>query len=124
MLVIAIEPAHYATGVNRIETTWHEAGDIFELKNTDYAFECIKSGLVRLVNPVQQVQDALKLVVNNEAQEKPLPIITTSNTVEVNATAQAIELANELGIDIANVKSKSGKITVLDVRNYQKDSLV
>lgn len=134
MLVIANESANFAVKNNRIETEWHDAGDIFEIANVDYAFECIKSGIVSMVNPIAQVEATLKLV---EAQGEPTAqptvtqptaqpqsIVTTPNTLSVNATQQAIDLANELGIDITHVKSKTGKITVLDVRNYQKDSLV
>lgn len=124
MLVIANESANFAVKNNRIETEWHDAGDIFEIANIDYAFECIKSGIVSMVNPVEQVQITQKIVDLPTSPEPQPTLITTPNTAPVNATQQAIDLANELGIDITNVKSKTGRITVLDVKNYQKDSVV
>ncbi len=139
MLVMAKVSGHYATESTRINTFFHQAGDIFEVANLEYVNECIDSGLLALVS-INEDKNAIEVTtIDNEVDmllvKEPIIVPTTvsipeykeiavSKPDEINATPQAIELAKELGIDISQVKSKGAKVTVMDVKNYSRDSLV
>lgn len=143
MLVVAIVSGHYATEATRINTFFHQAGDVFDVANLEYVNECIDSGVLALVSmtenegviEIETIDNEVTRRVNEVELPEPLTVpatvsipeykeIVEPKSEEVNATPQAIELAKELGIDITHVKSKGAKVTVMDVKNYSRDSLV
>lgn len=125
MLVMAKINGSFATGYDRVSTELKQIGDIFDVKNPEYAIECFNSGtLAPIILDVKTVEATViepdiveSVVIENKVDSE-------GNVDQINATPQAIELAKELGIDIANVKSKTGRVTVLDVKNYNKDAIV
>lgn len=133
MLVMAKVSGHYATESTRINTFFHQAGDVFDVANLDYINECVQSGVLAIVSLTEN-EGVIELeTIDNKVDSIEVPAtvsipeykeIAEPKLEEVNATPQAIELAKELGIDIANVKSKGSKVTVMDVKNYSRDSLV
>ena len=145
MLVMAKVSGHYATESTRINTFFHQAGDVFEAVNLEYVNECVESGVLALVS-ITENEGVIEIeTIDNKVNpntdipnvELPEPVavpttisipeykeIVEPKSEEVNATPQAIELAKELGIDITHVKSKGSKVTVMDVKNYSRDSLV
>lgn len=130
MLVMSNIDGAFITSDDFTKATQVRKGDVFHIANTTYANDCIASGVcIEVKLATEQAKIALEQPVAVETPElvanvESNPIVEEAPQITVNATQGAIDLANELGIDINHVKSKSGKITVMDIRNYQKDSLV
>lgn len=145
MKVIALLSGNFATGYDRITTTYVRAGDVFEILNDEYAKECIDSKAIAPLKIEQTDEtyvietidiDSVATSIDNKVEiisvpatvgieeYKELLVQDDTEPLPFPATPQAIELAKELNIDITQVKAKGSKITVFDVKNYSKDSLV